>query len=217
MGFSLHTMHGVNRIRLLNTPRIRGALAIAMVLASCNDTPTRQPPPGLPNLTTQAAFAAVDSQARTARAPEAVPTWLALAIPGFGGFGFDTANGDLVTWVKDLRRGPEARAAVQHYLRTNYRGQGGRAGPNPPVRIQRGDYDFLELGSLRDRVDVALANEPGMQSLGISFFDNRVAVDVDSASVDRVIATLSGAGVPLAAVRVRAGARLDAPHGFPVR
>lgn len=183
-------------------PRALAVLLGAVTLAACVDEPMPDPPPGLPRLTTQAAFAAVDSQGRTGRSPEAVPTWLALAIPGFGGFAFDTANGDLIVWVKDVRRGDAAREAVQRYLRTTYHGQGGRAGSNPPVRVQAADFDFLELGSVRDRVNEVLANEPGPFSIGISAFSNRVELYVDADAVDRISATLRRARVPAAAIRI---------------
>jgi len=193
--------------------------ALCMTVAACGDEPVRDPPPGLPRLTSQTALAAVDSQARTGRNPESVETWLALAIPGFGGFGYDTANGDLMIWVKDVRRGPAARAAVAEYLRTNYRGNGGRAGPNPPVRIEKANFDFLELGSVRDRVNEVLATDPALYGVGISVLINRVQVDVNTSAIDRIRATLERAGVPIAAVHLTgssSGPQLE-PYPAPVR
>ena len=72
----------------------------------------------------------------------------------------------------------------------------------PPVRIGAADFDFLELGSIRDRVNAVLATEPGLVFAGISVLVNRADVGVQSAAVDRVSAALRRVGVPLAAIQL---------------
>jgi hypothetical protein len=124
-----------------------------------------------------------------------------LAVPGFGGFAYDTANGDLVVWVKDTTRGKSAAvAAVRTYL-TSSRDPGGRAGRTPRVKVRAADYDFLELGSLRDRVDAAMEGETGVTFTDLDEANNRVAIGVTPESHDRVRRRLLAAGLPSQALR----------------
>jgi hypothetical protein len=170
-------------------------------LAACTEDPLPTAPRGLPRLTTQFAVAAADSQARTGRAPEAAATHIALAVPGFGGFVFDTANGDLVVWVKDpARQQSAAVAAVRNYLASS-NNPGGRAGRTPRVRIRPADYDFLELGSLRDRANSALEGQGGVRFTDLDEANNRVAIGVAPESGDQVRRKLLDAGLPPQALR----------------
>jgi hypothetical protein len=74
------------------------------------------------------------------------------------------------------------------------------AGRNPAVRVQAADFDFLELGSIRDRVNAALETEAGVRQVGISMFTNRVEVGVEPTAAARVAETLARAGIPDGAV-----------------
>jgi hypothetical protein len=139
---------------------------------------------------------------------------MALAVQGFAGFGYDTANGDLVIWLKDPGAAPQAKAIVAQYLATQ-RGMGGKAGRNPPVQVRAASFDFLELGSLRDRVNAALATEPGLRSVGISVFANRVEIGADAPATDRVVEKLRAAGVPDGArqiVAIQPDVDIDNPY-----
>lgn len=175
-------------------PRFFTALFLT-ALGACSEDALPTSPRGLPPVTTQFVAAAVDSQARTGRDPEAIPTRMALAVSGFAGFGFDTANGDLVIWLKDQGAAQQARAVVAQYLATQ-QGLGGKAGRNPPVKVRAANFDFLELGSLRDQVTAALAAEPGLRWVGISLFANRVEIGADAPAADRVAEALRAAGIP---------------------
>ncbi len=109
--------------------------------------------------------------------------------PGFGGLFYD-AEGIANVYLKDLRMAPQFQKA------------GG-----PPVRIHRGDYDFRDLVTYKQRLTDLMAL-PGVVMLDADEGRNRVRVGVEreagTAAIDQVSAALSSFGVPKRAVIVEA-------------
>lgn len=106
---------------------------------------------------------------------------LAQQIPSLGGWYLDTASGNLVVLLKDLREADSARTLLTSRLAREL-SESRRTHPQAAVVFQKADYTWLELSEWRDRLRRVMPMTPGIVSLDVGEARNRVVIGVDSAA-----------------------------------
>ncbi|HEU0302589.1 MAG TPA: hypothetical protein VFR37_24225 [Longimicrobium sp.] len=133
-------------------------------------------------------------------------------VPGFGGLFYED-DGTPVVYLKDVRQGARAQAALDPVLRERrYFGRGHVPGRRTLV-VRQGRYDYLELSEWSDRVLAAVAGVPGMFHTGVVDSWNRVEVAVENVSA--VQQRLRQAGIPGEVVKVVVARRPEPMIGPP--
>lgn len=153
--------------------------------------------------------AAVRSRASTApagvrlhpRPAEAGFIQLSKEIPGgFGGF-FFTKDGPVVIYLQDLSYAATARNAVAAVLRNRLLGRRHRGPAVPEIRVERGDYTFLQLADWRDQMSASILGMKETIWIDLDQRVNRVTVGVQTdAAREAVEAKLREMSMPVAAV-----------------
>jgi hypothetical protein len=120
---------------------------------------------------------------------------VARVAPGFGGMFLDE-SGALNVYLLDPTQQEAAEAAITAIF--------GREGlPPGEVRVLQGTYDFLQLWEWRHALRRDVLGLPGVTSLDIDDFSNRLRVGVERAEVElEVEKQLAKLGIPREAVNI---------------
>lgn len=100
-------------------------------------------------------------------------------IPSTGGWYFDTATGNLVVYLKDLKEADSARVLLRSWLAQDIADSRTRH-PRADIVVREATYTWLQLTEWRDRLRRVMPNTPSMISLDLDEVRNRVVVGVDS-------------------------------------
>lgn len=121
---------------------------------------------------------------------------------GFGGMFYDAAGRLNVFMTGAAARTPQLRESVIETARASLQARGRFAPVAAEVTVLEGTRDYIELNTLRDRLNSALA-EPGVVFTDIDETHNRLRVGVLAGSAPaQVQAMLERLGVPLDAVSI---------------
>ncbi|MBA2671962.1 MAG: hypothetical protein H0U67_16460 [Gemmatimonadetes bacterium] len=135
---------------------------------------------------------------------------LAQEIPGFGGLFYDESGTLNVVLVPVVA--PMASAELQGRLAARLEGMGGPVVAAQSARVREGQYDFLQLFEMRQRVDQVVWSLQGIVYTDADEAANRVAIGVeDAAAAASVERTLTMLGIPREAVILRQTAPLRFP------
>lgn len=126
---------------------------------------------------------------------------IAQRIPSIGGWYFDTATGNLVVSLKDLRDAGSAKAALHSLL--DHQPSGGGIDPQVDVIVRQAHYTWLQLKDWRDLLRAVMPATPAMVSLDLNEAGNRIDIGLDYGYAHGPMHKLvSRLGIPEGAVRI---------------
>ena len=183
--------------RWVNALRITYALAVSIVFTACNENTAPQVGLGSHLNEQQAAFVF----------PEERPFFeLAQAVPTSAGFFIDTATGNVIVSLTNLKDAARAKGLLRSSLATQLARIRVQR-PSADVVARQAQYNFLQLMAWRDQMRAVLGT-PGVDWLDLDEVRNQVVVGVDpGASLKIVRQTARSIGMPEPAL----GIEVDGP------
>lgn len=174
------------------TPRLlAAALALPIAVAACTDTP----PPAAPSASAEVAGAALASVAAVAASDAPDPLALANAVPGFAGYYIDEAGAPTV-WLTDPSQRDAAAQALAGFLES----YGWTAAD---LRVREAAYDWKQLHAWHEASWPQALAVAGALTSDIDERNNRLRfTGIDASALSGILAAVTGAGVPSAAVEV---------------
>jgi hypothetical protein len=133
--------------------------------------------------------------------PEERPFWnLSQTVPGSAGFFIDTASGNVVVSLTDLRQAEAAKGALRSDLAQEL-AHARASHPHADVVSRRVAYTFLQLKAWRDRLNSEVFTIPGVVWLDLDELKNRVVVGLRrGVPPDAARSLARDLGVPYAAI-----------------